>query len=350
MLLVVAATFLAGGCSTTGEAGGPPTVVATTTQIADFVRQVGGDRVQVASIMRPGVDAHDFEPTPADLERLRTAALVLRNGIGLEPWLDDAVEASGSKARIVTATNGVTIRGARAHNHGDEPPMTTVAKGAVEDDHDHDHDDGKAKGTAVATSTTDDHGDEDDHDHGEHDPHVWHDVRYAMVMVRNVHDALVGVDPDGAAVYTANRDRYLAELEALDREIEDAIRGLTDRRFVTNHEAFAYYGDRYGLQQIGSIIPSFDSTTELSAADVSRLVTTLRDNNVTVIFTEQSMPAKTAEVIAAEAGCRVVGGDDALYSDALGPDGSPGATYIGMMRHNTRVIVEALGGVGTRAR
>lgn len=321
MLLTVAAALLAGGCSTTGEAGGPPTVVATSTQIADFVRQVGGDRVQVASIMRPGVDAHDFEPTPADLERLRTAALVLRNGIGLEPWLDDAVEASGSKARVVTATNGVTIRGARAHNHGDEP---------------------------TATDETD-HDDEDD-DHGEHDPHVWHDVRYAMVMVRNVHDALVGVDPDGAAVYTANRDRYLTELEALDREIEDAIRGLSDRRFVTNHEAFAYFGDRYGLQQIGSIVPSFDSTTELSAADVSRLVTTLRDNNVTVIFTEQSMPVKTAEVIAAEAGCLVVGGDDALYSDALGPDGSPGATYIGMMRHNTRVIVEALGGVGTRAR
>ena len=328
MLLVVAATLLAGGCSTTGEAGGPPTVVATTTQIADFVRQVGGDRVQVASIMRPGVDAHDFEPTPADLERLRTAALVLRNGIGLEPWLDDAVEASGSKARIVTATNGVTIRGARAHNHGDEPTATTDTEHGDEADH----------------------GDENDHDHGEHDPHVWHDVRYAMVMVRNVHDALVGVDPNGAAVYTANRDRYLAELEALDREIEDAIRGLTDRRFVTNHEAFAYYGDRYGLQQIGSIVPSFDSTTELSAADVSRLVTALRDNDVKVIFTEQSMPAKTAEVIAAEAGCRVVGGDDALYSDALGPDGSPGATYIGMMRHNTRVIVEALGGVGTRAR
>jgi len=321
VLLAVAATLLAGGCSTTGEAGGPPTVVATTTQIADFVRQVGGDRVQVASIMRPGVDAHDFEPTPADLERVRTAALVLRNGIGFEPWLDDAVEASGSKARVVTATNGVTIRGARAHNHGDEP---------------------------TATAETD-HDDEDD-DHGAHDPHVWHDVRYAMVMVRNVHDALVGVDPDGAAVYAANRDRYLTELEALDRKIEDAIRRLSDRRFVTNHEAFAYFGDRYGLQQIGSIVPSFDSTTELSAADVSRLVTTLRDNDVKVIFTEQSMPAKTAEVIAAEAGCRVVGGDDALYSDALGPDGSPGATYIGMMRHNTRVIVEALGGVGTRAR
>lgn len=311
--VVVATALVVGACSAGEEADGPPTVVATSTQLADFVRQVGGDRVDVRSIMQPGVDAHDFEPTATDLERLRTARLVIRNGIDLEPWLDDAVEASGSRARVVTATNGVTIRGARAHDHGDDD-------------------------------------DEEDDEHGSHDPHVWHDARYAMVMVRNVHDALVAVDPEGVAVYTANRDRYLDELEALDREIEVAIRGLADRRFVTNHEALAYYADRYGLEQIGSIIPSFDSTAELSAADVAALVTTLRDNDVRVIFTEQSLPAKTAEVIAREAGCRIVGGDDALYSDALGPTGSPGETYVGMMRHNTRVIVEALGSVGTGTR
>ncbi|MBM3685318.1 MAG: zinc ABC transporter substrate-binding protein, partial [Actinobacteria bacterium] len=218
-------------------------------------------------------------------------------------------------------------------------------------DHDHDHEAGPTTtSTGAATATTATSTEKDDHDHGEHDPHVWHDVRYAMIMVGNVHDALVAADPDGARTYTANRDRYLAELEVLDREIETAIRGLADRRFVTNHEALAYYADRYGLDAIGSIIPSFDSSAELSAADVSRLVSTLKDNDVRVIFAEQSLPARTAEVIAREAGCRIVSGEDALYSDALGPAGSPGATYVGMMRHNTRVIVEALSGVGTGAR
>jgi ABC-type Zn uptake system ZnuABC Zn-binding protein ZnuA len=287
------------------EAGAALSVVATTPIVGDFARQVGGERVAVELILEPNVDAHDFEPAPSDIEAIRTADIVVRNGAGLESWFDDTIEASGTDAALVDASDGIEL-----HEGG----------------HDHAHGQGHS-------------GDDDD---GDLDPHIWHDPRNAMQMAATIARAFSAADPEGASVYDANLARYTSELQELDAEIEAETATLSDKKLVTNHDAFGYYADRYGFEIVGSVIPSFDSSAELSAADVDELVTAIESEGVKAVFSETSLPGDAARAIADEAGVAVVVGEDALYGDSLGPEGSNGATYIDMMRHNTRTIVSNL--------
>jgi ABC-type Zn uptake system ZnuABC Zn-binding protein ZnuA len=256
---------------------------------------VGGERVDLVDIVQPGVDPHDFEASPGDIEALRRARVIVRNGVHLEPWLDDALSAAGAKATVVDASAGLAIRGG-----GEEAGR------------------------------------------GDGDPHIWQDPRNAKAMVASIGTALAAADPVGADTYAANVAAYTAQLDALDAEIAAAIDALPNKKLVTDHDAFGYYIDRYGLELVGSIIPSFESSAELSAADVSQLVAKIKAEGVKAVFAETSVPPKTAEAIAREAGVKVVAGEDSLYGDSLGPAGSDGATYLEMMRHNTRVIVDNL--------
>lgn len=286
------------GCGTAG-AGGPTDaavrLVATTTVVADFARAVGGDRVQVTQVLKPGVDPHDYEPSPADLEALSEADLVVENGVGLEAWLGDTVAAAGYAGPVVDTSKGLTIR---------EGPG------------------------------------------GESDPHVWHDPRNAQAMVATIAAALAEQDPGGKATYAANARAYRAKLAALDRANQAKIRSIPRqlRTLVTDHDAFGYYCDRYGLTVVGSVVPSFDTSAELSGRQLSDLVRKIRATGVRAVFSEASLPAKTAETVAREAGVQVVGGEGALYADGLGPAGSPGGTYLAAEQHNTDTIVRALGG------
>lgn len=297
-IAVLALTAALAGCgsgdgSTTRSATDLPVVsgrmvrvVTTTTQLSDFARIVGGDRVEVYDVIKANVDAHDYEPTPADLEALRAADLVMRNGVGLEEWLEPTLDSAGAEAPVVDATDGIELR-------------------------------------------TD-------------DPHVWHDASRARRMVANVARALARVNPENAAAFSANEAGYAAQLDALDVEIRTAIDGLANKKLVTNHDAFGYFVERYGLEFVGSVIPSFDTQAELSSRELSGLVDRIKAEGARAVFSEASLPPKTAETIAREAGVKVVAGDDALYGDSLGPPGSDGDTYLKMMRHNTRVIVDNL--------
>jgi zinc/manganese transport system substrate-binding protein len=300
-LMFTACVALAAGCggpSKTSEQGsvdGRLPVVTTTTQLTDFARAVGGDLVDVYGILKPNVDAHDFEPAPGDIAKLAGAKVIIKNGVGLEEWFDSTIKNAGSKATIVEASTGVRVR------QGEEGPD------------------------------------------GEGDPHIWQDPRNAKLMVHNIAVALAAADPANRADYEANEAAYGAELDRLDAEIAAEIAGLPNRKIVTNHDAFHYYVDRYGLEFVGSIIPSFDSQAELSAQDISSIVRVVTSAGVKAVFSETSLPPKTAETIARDAGVRVVAGEDSLYGDSLGPPGSAGDTYLKMLRHNTRVIVENLG-------
>jgi ABC-type Zn uptake system ZnuABC Zn-binding protein ZnuA len=300
MLMLAACLALAAGCggaSTASEQGavdGRLPVVTTTTQLTDLARAVGGERVDVYGILKPNVDAHDFEPSPGDIARLAGAKVVIKNGVGLENWFDPTVRNAGSKATIVEAATGVAIR------QGGGPAGTG-------------------------------------------DPHIWQDPRNARVMVHNIAVAFAAADPAHRADYEANEAAYAAELDRLDADIASQIAGLANKKLVTNHDAFHYYVDRYGLEFVGSIIPSFDSQAELSVQDVSGIVRLVRSAGVKAVFSETSLPPKTAETIGRDAGVRVVAGDDSLYGDSLGPPGSAGDTYLKMLRHNTRVIVDSLG-------
>jgi ABC-type Zn uptake system ZnuABC Zn-binding protein ZnuA len=288
LLAACLAAVLAAGCSATGDAtgeaaGGGLQVVATTTQLADIAANVGGDRVQVTSLLKPGVDAHDYDPSPADIDTLARADLVLKNGVGLEEWLDDTIAGAGYQGQVVDASQGVRLR-------------------QVD---------------------------------GESDPHIWQDPRNAAVMA---------AESAGAATFQANLDAYAKRLQALDVEVARQIDSLANKKVVTNHDAFGYYLDRYGLELVGSVIPSFDTSTELSGKDVRDLVARIKATKVKAVFSETTLPPRAAQTIAAEAGVKVVVGEDALYGDALGPPGSDADTYVKMVRHNTATIVSSLSG------
>jgi ABC-type Zn uptake system ZnuABC Zn-binding protein ZnuA len=165
-----------------------------------------------------------------------------------------------------------------------------------------------------------------------------------MVMAANIERALAAADPADAEVYRANLAAYTKQLQALDAEVQRQLDSLANKQLVTNHDAFGYYLDCYHLQFVGSIIPSFDTSAELSGRDIRDLVAKIRATGARAIFSETSLPPRAAETIGREAGVKVVTGEDALYGDSLGPSGSDGDSYIKMIRHNTRTIVSNLSG------
>jgi ABC-type Zn uptake system ZnuABC Zn-binding protein ZnuA len=303
---IALAALLAAACGD-GDDGlsddGRLAVVATTTQIADMARNVAGDRAVVRSLLPANADAHDFEPTPRDVEKVADAGVVLEHGLGLDPWVENLVDQSGTDATVVVVTEGVTTMAGTAH-HEDE-----------------------------------DEGDQ--HEDGVTDPHVWLDVANARVMVEHIRDALVAADPEGRATYEANATTYLAELAEMDGWIREQIATIPPpgRKLVTNHDAFGYYVHAYGLELVGAVIPSLDSQAQPSARETAQLIDRIRATGVKAIFTEASINPDLARQLADEAGVMIV---DNLYSDSLGPEGSGAETYAGMMRSNTEKIVEAL--------
>ena len=305
-LLALAGVPVLASCGSAGnttgasaQAGTALNVVATTPVVADFVRNVGGAKVAVTQILKPGVDPHDYEAAPADVQAIAGAALVVKSGVGLEHWLDDAIASAGYSGQVVDTSKGVAIR----HGNGDQE---------------------QAQG----------------------DPHIWHDPRNAKIMVHNIADALEAKDPADKADYERNATTYSAKLDALDTADQAKISSIpaAQRKLVTNHDAFGYYCARYGITFVGSIIPSFDTSAELSGKGLSDLVTKIKQSGVRAVFSESSLPPKTAETVASEASVQVVEGEDSLYADGLGPAGSPGGTYLGAEQHNTDTIVKALGG------
>jgi zinc/manganese transport system substrate-binding protein len=315
--LAATATVLAGCGSGDGEAGQaasaasggtPLAVVATTPEVADFVRNIGGSDVSVTQIIKPNVDPHDFEPTPADIKAISEAKVVVKSGVGLEEWLDRTIEASGFNGAVVDSSQGVTLR----EGHEEE-----------EDEH-----------------AGEEHAGE------ERDPHIWHNPQNAKIMVGNIEKGLAAADAAKAGAFAENLTTYAAELDKLDADNKAAFAKLpaADRKLVTNHDAFGYYVDRYKLEFVGSVIPSLDTSAELSAKQLTDLVAKIRATGTKAIFTESSLPPKTAESIAKQAGVKVIGGEDALYGDSLGDPGTPEGTYLGAEKHNTEVIVAGLGG------
>lgn len=276
-------------------------VIATTAQIAALTREAAGDLVELTVLIPPGVDSHDYEPTADDLKAIGRADVLFRNGIGLDDFLDDAIDNAGGDAIDITVTDGVEVRQSAFEEHADE----------------------KA----------------DEHEEG--DPHVWHDPVNAKVMLQNIASALAEADPDNAGTYTANATAYAATLDETDAEIRALIETIpvANRKMVTNHEAFGYFIDRYGLEFVGAVIPSLTTGAEPSAADLAALADLIEKEGVKAVFAESSIDPKIAEQIARDTGVRIV---DDLYGDSLGEPGTPEGTLDGMLLANARKIVEAL--------
>jgi zinc/manganese transport system substrate-binding protein len=267
-------------------------VLATFSILGDFVKNVGGDRVEVATLVGPNSDAHVYAPAPADAKKVADAKVVIVNGLGYEGWMSRLAKASGSKAPVVVASKGVKER--------------------------------KAPGG---------------HGHGGADPHAWQSVANAKVYVANIRDALIAADPAGKAAYEANAAAYLGKLDALDADVKAAVAAIpADRRkIISTHDAFGYFQQAYGVEFIA---PQGVSTeAEPSARDVARIITQVKKQKIPAVFLENITDARLMERIAQESGARIGG---RLYSDALTDEKGDAPTYLDMMRHNIKQISTAL--------
>ncbi len=293
------------GCSSGPPAFDKPPVrvVCTTTMVADMVKGIGGDRVTVDTLMGPGIDPHRYQPIAGDRQKIEGAHLVFFNGLHLEGKMTDTFEKSRGRIRGYAVTDGI--------------------------------DKAQLRHAEV--------------DGGEHDPHVWFDVMLWSKCVGTVKDALTALDPAGKDVYQKNADAYLKELEALDKEIRVELARVSpqeNRVLVTSHDAFGYFGRAYGFDVKG--LQGVSTASESGTRDVKELVDFLGKNKIPAVFTETSVPEAGLKTVLDA--CKrdhghtvqLVGGKDALYSDALGAPGTSGETYAGMIRHNVKVIVTAL--------
>jgi zinc/manganese transport system substrate-binding protein len=270
--------------------------VATISIIGDLARNVGGDRVEVTTLVGPNGDAHVYSPTPGDARELAGAAIVFVNGLGLEGWITRLVTASGTKAPMVVVSKGVTPR--RMPDE-DNPGKTVI------------------------------------------DPHAWQSVADAKIYVANIRDGLDAIDPAGRAIYDANAQAYLGKLDEVDGEVRAAIAGIpADRRkIITTHDAFGYFGAAYGMSFIAPEGLSTDA--EPSAKDVAGIIRQIRKQKIPAVFLENVSDPRLMRQIARETGAAVGG---KLYSDALSKPNGPAGTYVDMMRHNARQFATALGG------
>lgn len=284
----------------TAASAQPLKVVASFSIIGDFAKNVGGDRIELTTLVGPDGDAHVYEPKPADAVATAKADVVLVNGLHFEGFLQRLVEASATKAVVVELTKGV------------EPI-------AMKEQHAHE-------------------GEADD-DHGAVDPHAFQSIANAKLYVRNIADAFCAADAAGCDAYKSNAGAYTEKLNAAENEVKAAIASIPaeKRVIITSHDAFGYFEHAYGLTFLAP--EGISTEAEASASDVAALIKQVRDDHASAIFVENIANARLAEQIASETGLKIGG---TLYSDALSPPDGPASTYIDMMRHNVTTIKGAI--------
>jgi zinc/manganese transport system substrate-binding protein len=287
--------------------------VASFSILGDLVQQVGGERVEVTIIVGPNADSHIYEPKPSDAAAVAGTDIFFVNGLGFEGWMDRFVEATGYQGRLVTVSDGVA---AHEMEEGDEH----ADEEGEHDDHAHDE-----------------HG----HEHGATDPHAWQSLTNGVLYVENIAKGLCAVDAAGCDLYNANANAYAAQLTALDAEVKAQIAAIPEaqRKVITTHDAFGYFGDAYGVSFLAPEGISTDA--EPSAADVARLITQIKAEGVKALFIENMSDGRLVQQIANETGV-ALGGE--LYADALSAADGPAATYLDMFRHNVGLLIPAMEG------
>ena len=291
-LLLVASLF---GLPANADAADKVKAVASFSILGDMVKQVGGDRVELVTLVGPDGDAHVFDPTPADAKTLANAQILFVNGLGFEGWMDRLAKSSGFTGKTVVASNGVK-------------PLTMVEEEG-----------GKEEEIA--------------------DPHAWQDLANGKIYVANIRDGLIAIDPEGKEIYEANAANYLNEIGVMEDAVKAAFAKLPQarRKIITSHDAFGYFGAAYGLEVIA---PEGVSTeAEASAKDVAKIIRQVKDEHIPAVFMENIADHRLLDQIARETGAKIGG---TLYSDALsGPDG-PAPTYLDMFKNNVGALTTAL--------
>ncbi|MGF1667054.1 MAG: metal ABC transporter solute-binding protein, Zn/Mn family [Acidimicrobiia bacterium] len=319
-------------------------IVATTSILGDVVRNIVGDAATVDVIMGPGADPHDFEASAQQVAAILGADLVVANGLGLEEGLVDILETVEAEGTPVVELAGmldpIPFADPHGHDHSDDDHSDDDHSDEEHSDEEHDHDDDHSDEEA---HSDEDHAKEedDDHGHGDEDPHFWQDPARMAVAVGIIAEQLATIEP--SVDWAVAADAYAAELTALDAEVEALLSGIPEesRKIVTNHEAFGYFAARYDFEVIGTVIPGGSTLAEPSAADLADLIGEIQEEGVTAIFADNVNPSALADAVAAELGSEVAVYE--LYSDSLGEPGSPGETYLGLIRANAETVATALG-------
>jgi zinc/manganese transport system substrate-binding protein len=280
--------------------------VASFSILGNLVAEIGGNRIEVTTIVGPGADAHVYEPKPTDAQAMAKADVVFVNGLGFEGFQERLIEASGFKKHLVVASRGITAL------ETSNPQDTHNA-----DDHSHEH------------------------DHGVIDPHAWHDIGNAKTYIANIADGLCKEDADGCDTFKSNAQDYVARLDQLDSEIKIALSSIpADQRIViTSHDAFAYLGRAYNIRFLAPEGASTES--EASAKDVVSIIRQIRTEKARALFVENIADPRLLEQIASETALQI-GGE--LFSDALSSESGPAPTYLDLMRHNTTLLAKAMVG------
>jgi manganese/iron transport system substrate-binding protein len=298
-------------------------VVASTSIIADWVRNVAGDQVELTPLIPIGADLHTFTPTPQDLMAVADAHLVLINGLGAEQGLIESLENAGGTAVILPVSQGIELR-----------------EMGQEEGHEHEGEEHHEEGETDQHEDEDEGADEHGHHHEGGDPHVWTTPHNAVTMVHNIEAALAALDPANAAVYQSQAEAYIDQLETLDTWVQAQIDTIPaeNRELVTDHTAFGYYADRYGLTQVGAVIPSFSTAAEPSASEIAALQDAIIQYDVPAIFVGTTVNPSLSEQIAQDTGKQLL----KIYTGSLGTAGSGVETYIEYIEYNTNAFVEGL--------
>lgn len=301
--------LLTAGCGNqAGEgAGDRIQVSATTTQVGDLVRQVGGDSVVVNQVLKPNSEAHDYEPRPADVAAVAGAKVLFVSGLGLDEWAGKLVEESGSKATVVDL--------------GGDLPVTHAVG---EEGHSHGRDGRSPEKAAV-------------------DPHWWHDAANLRAATARIERALIAADPSARKQFEANADAYRARIRRVDAEIRACLGRVPEKErvIVTDHDAFAYFTERYGVRTVGAVFPSTSTQGQASAGEVADLEQAIREEKVKAVFPESSLNPELAERIAGDTGAS---SQYELYGDTLGPAGRPEGTVLGAAAANAAAIAAGTSG------
>jgi len=289
-------------------------VVATTSIVADVVRNVGGDRIDLTTLIPLGTDPHTFQPTPQDAAAVADAHVVFANGAGLEVFLENLLESAGAGVAVVPVSYGVELRQfAGGHTHEEE---------------EHTHEEGG--------HTQEGEGE------GGFDPHTWFDPNNVIVWTHNIERALSNLNPAGAGMYQANAEAYRAKLHELDAWIREQLAGVPERnrKLVTDHASFSYFAHQYGFEQVGAVFPGYSTLAQPAARDLAALEDAIRQFGVKAIFVGNTVNPALAEQVAQDTGTQVV----FLYTGSLSEPGGPAGDYLAFMRYDVGVIVEALRG------
>jgi zinc/manganese transport system substrate-binding protein len=304
------AAFLAVLTTVTGAALAQDklTVVATFSILGDLTQRIGGDHVEVLTLVGPNGDAHVFQPGPRESAEVAMADLLVANGLDLEPWLNRLAESSGFGGKVIIASKGVA----------------TLATGQAQDEHAHEGEAHEAE----------------DHPHdGPVDPHAFQDLSNARIYAANIAQGLSEAAPAHAADFKANADKLIAEMAALDAELKRAFAAIPEdrRRVLTSHDAFRYFGRAYGIAFVS--VQGVSTEAEVSTADLIRIVRQAREGHLSAIFLENMSDPRLAETVAQESGVKV-GGE--LYADALSAPSGPAPDYLSMIRFNAGQLLAAM--------